>query len=64
MKVDQDFKITLLANLITLTLGMLSVDVSDDWRILFVLGMVCSDPEQAQRDISEGFENRILEAFR
>ena len=64
LKVDRDFEITLLANLITLTPGTLSVDVSDDRRTLFVHGMDCSDPEQARRDISQGFERRILEAFR
>lgn len=64
LKVDRDFEITLLANLITLTPGTLSVDVSDDGRTLFVHGMDCSDPEQARRDISQGFERRILEAFR
>ncbi|MDH4985792.1 Na+/H+ antiporter subunit E [Aminobacter anthyllidis] len=64
LKVDRDFEITLLANLITLTPGTLSVDVSDDRRTLFVHGMDCSDLEQARRDISQGFERRILEAFR
>lgn len=64
LKVDRDFEITLLANLITLTPGTLSVDVSDDRRTLFVHGMDCSDPDQARRDISQGFESRILEAFR
>lgn len=64
LKVDRDFEITLLANLITLTPGTLSVDVSDDRRTLFVHGMDCSDIEQARRDISQGFERRILEAFR
>lgn len=64
LKVDRDFEITLLANLITLTPGTLSVDVSDDRRTLFVHGMDCSDPDQARREISQGFERRILEAFR
>lgn len=64
LRVDRDFEITLLANLITLTPGTLSVDVSDDRRTLFVHGMDCSDPDQARRDISQGFERRILEAFR
>ena len=36
LKVDRDFEITLLANLITLTPGTLSVDVSADRRTLFV----------------------------
>lgn len=64
LTVDRDFEITLLANLITLTPGTLSVDVSDDRRTLFVHGVDCSDPEQARQDIRQGFERRILEAFR
>ena len=36
LKVDRDFEIALLANLITLTPGTLSVDVSDDRRTLYV----------------------------
>jgi multicomponent Na+:H+ antiporter subunit E len=64
LQVDRDFEITLLANLITLTPGTLSVDVSEDRRTLFVHAIDCSDPEQTRRDIADGFERRILEAFR
>ena len=64
MKVDRDAEITLLANLITLTPGTLSVDVSEDRRTLYVHALDCSDPDQMRRDIAEGFERRILEAFR
>lgn len=64
LKVDRDFEITLLANLITLTPGTLSVDVSDDRRFLFVHALDCSDPEQVREDIADGFERKILEAFR
>lgn len=64
LKVDRDFEITLLANLITLTPGTLSVDVSDDRRILYVHALDCSDPDQTRRDIAEGFERKIMEAFR
>jgi multicomponent Na+:H+ antiporter subunit E len=64
LKVDRNFEITLLANLITLTPGTLSVDVSDDRRTLFVHAIDCADPERARRDIADGFERRILEAFR
>lgn len=63
LRVERDFEITLLANLITLTPGTLSVDVSDDRRTLFVHGMDCSDPEQARADIRQGFERMIMEAF-
>ncbi len=64
LKVDRDFEITLLANLITLTPGTLSVDVSDDRKVLYVHALDCSDPDQTRLDIAEGFERKILEAFR
>jgi multicomponent Na+:H+ antiporter subunit E len=64
LKVDRDFEITILANLITLTPGTLSVDVSDDRRILYVHAIDASDPEATKRDIAEGFERKIMEAFR
>ena len=64
LRVDRNFEITLLANLITLTPGTLSVDVSDDRRTLYVHAIDCADPELSRRDIAEGFERRILEAFR
>ena len=64
LTVDRDFEITLLANLITLTPGTLSVDVSDDRKILYVHALDCSDPDAIRRSIAEGFERRIMEAFR
>ena len=64
LKVDRDFEITLLANLITLTPGTLSVDVSEDRKVLYVHALDCSDPVGARRDIANGFEKKILEAFR
>lgn len=64
LKVDRDVEITLLANLITLTPGTLSVDVSADRSKLFIHALDCSDPDQIRRDIADGFERKILEAFR
>ena len=64
LKVVRDFEITLLANLITLTPGTLSVDVSEDRSTLYVHAIDCSDPEGARADIASGFERKILEAFR
>lgn len=63
LRVDRDFEITILANLITLTPGTLSVDVSDDRRTLYVHAMDASDPDATRRDIADGFERKILEAF-
>lgn len=64
LTVDRDFEITLLANLITLTPGTLSVDVSEDRTVLYVHALDCTDPAGARRDIADGFEKKILEAFR
>ncbi|NKF32215.1 Na+/H+ antiporter subunit E, partial [Pseudomonas sp. BGM005] len=50
--------------LITLTPGTLSVDVSTDRRTLYVHALDCSDPETARRGIANGFERKIMEAFR
>ena len=64
LKVQRDFEITLLAQLITLTPGTLSVDVSDDRRFLFIHAVDVPDPEALKADIAAGFERRIMETFR
>lgn len=63
LTVTSDFEITLLANLITLTPGTLSVDVSDDRKTLFVHAIDCADIEATKNDIRNGFEKKIMEAF-
>jgi multicomponent Na+:H+ antiporter subunit E len=63
LRVTRDAEITLLANLITLTPGTLSVDVSDDRRLLYVHAIHVSDREALVRDIANGFEQRIIEVF-
>ncbi len=57
----EDLQITLLANLISLTPGTLSLDVSEDKKTLYVHAMYASDPEALKREIKENFERRILE---
>ena len=59
----KDSHITLLANLITLTPGTLTVDVSDDRRTLFIHAIDCSDVEATIASIRNGFERKIWEAF-
>ncbi|BDA85987.1 Na+/H+ antiporter subunit E [Aureimonas sp. SA4125] len=59
-----DIEITLLANMITLTPGTLSIDVSEDRSTLYVHALECSNAEGLRRDIAEGFERRIRGAFR
>lgn len=64
LTVERDFEIALLANLITLTPGTLSVDVSEDRKTLYVHCIDLPDPEATIADIRNGFERKIMEAFR
>jgi multicomponent Na+:H+ antiporter subunit E len=59
-----DEEITLLAVLITLTPGSLSIDVSQDKRVLYVHGMFVDDADAYRREIKEGFERRVMELLR
>lgn len=58
-----DLEITLLANLITLTPGSVSLDLSPDKRVLYVHAMYIDggDIEAYRRSIKEGLERRVLE---
>ena len=59
-----DFEITILANLITLTPGSLSLDVSSDRKVLYVHSMYVSDAEKFKDQIKNGFERKLLEITR
>jgi len=59
-----DLEITLLANLITLTPGTLSLDVSADKKVLYVHAMYIKDKEKFIQSIKSGFERRLLEILR
>ena len=59
-----DLEITALANLITMTPGTLSLDISPDRKTLYVHAMYIHDPEELRRDIKENFEPRVLALLR
>lgn len=61
---ESDFEITLLANLITMTPGTLSLDVSNDRKTLYIHAMYVDDPDSIRRDTKEELEHRILELLR
>ncbi|KKB09017.1 Na+/H+ antiporter subunit E [Devosia chinhatensis] len=63
LSVKSDLEITLLANLITLTPGTLSVDLSPDKSVLFVHTLVLRDREAMIAEIKNGFEQKVLEVF-
>ena len=60
---ETDGQIAVLSNLISLTPGTLSLDVSPDRRTLYVHTMSTSSPDALRREIKEGFERRVLEAL-
>lgn len=64
LDLQTDMEITLLANLITLTPGTLSLEVSPDRRTLYLHVMYIDDAEAVRRRVKEGFERRIREVFR
>ena len=55
-----DTEITLLANLISLTPGSLSLDISDDKQVIYVHVMYAEDAEAAKREIKDGLESWVL----
>lgn len=57
-------EITTVANLITLTPGTLTLDVSEDRRTLWVHAMFVEDADALRRELKEGMEKRVLEVFR
>jgi multicomponent Na+:H+ antiporter subunit E len=59
-----DAEIVLLANLITVTPGSLSLDVSADRQTLYLHVMHFDDPEEVRRSVKEGYERRILTVTR
>jgi multicomponent Na+:H+ antiporter subunit E len=59
-----DAEITLLANLISLTPGTLSLDVSADRKTLYVHAMFIDDVDMMRYEIKAGFERRLLEVMR
>ena len=61
---DSDVEIATLANLITLSPGTLTLDISDDRSTLFVHTMVLEDPEAFRRSIKDGYERRVIEVMR
>lgn len=58
-----DIQITLFANLISLTPGTLTLDISNDRQYLYLHAMFVEDPEKMKNHIKYHFERRILEFF-
>lgn len=62
--VKKNWEITLLANLITLTPGTLSVDVSKDQRFIYIHALDLPDVNETIVSIKDSFEKAIREVTR
>lgn len=63
LEADTDTEIMLLSSFISLTPGTLSLDVSDDRRVLYIHAMFLQDEEQLRKDLKE-LEFRLLKVMR
>ncbi|MCP8616941.1 Na+/H+ antiporter subunit E [Salirhabdus salicampi] len=63
-ELKSNWEITLLANLITLTPGTLSVAVSDDQSVIYIHAIDIPDVEKEISSIKETFERAIMEVTR
>jgi multicomponent Na+:H+ antiporter subunit E len=59
-----DLQITILANMITLTPGTLSVDISEDRKTLFIHAIDVASRERVIGNVAAGFESLILGVMR
>ncbi|MBM3162303.1 MAG: Na+/H+ antiporter subunit E [Chlorobi bacterium] len=59
-----DMEITLFANLVTLTPGTLSLDVSPDRKTLYVHALYVRNADAFRRELKEGLEKRLLDLLR
>jgi multicomponent Na+:H+ antiporter subunit E len=63
LDVKTDAGILLVTNLISLTPGTLSLDISDDRKTLYVHAMFADDPEAIVRSLKDGMERWVMEAM-
>ena len=63
LTVDRDAEITVLANLISVTPGTLSLDVSSDRKVLYIHAMYLESEQELQDSIKE-LERRVMDILR
>lgn len=63
LDVESDFEILLVTTLISLTPGTLSLDVTPDRKTLIVHAMFADDPDALVREMKDGMERMVKEAF-
>jgi multicomponent Na+:H+ antiporter subunit E len=64
MDVKSDIQLLAFNNLVTMTPGTLSLDISPDRKTLYVHAMYVDNIDDVKKEIKKSFENRILEMSR
>lgn len=64
LEAKTDAEITILAALITLTPGTLSMDVSEDRSTLFIHALYVDNEQELIQSLKQGFERKLLEVLR
>jgi multicomponent Na+:H+ antiporter subunit E len=59
LELEQEWEIILLVNLITMTPGTMSLDLSPDRKTLYVHAMYLEDADSMRRELKDKFERRI-----
>ena len=63
LKAESAIEVLLFTNLISLTPGTLSLDVSPDRKTLYVHAMFADDPEAVIAGLQQGMEHRVRRVF-
>lgn len=63
-ELEGEWEITILALLITLTPGTMTIEISKDNRVLYIHAMDVHDAETTVNEIKEKFERKIMEVSR
>lgn len=58
-----DWQLTILANLITMTPGTLSIDIAEDRKSLFIHAMYVESDEALKKTVNQGYARRVLNVF-
>jgi multicomponent Na+:H+ antiporter subunit E len=64
LDLKSDLEILLINNLITMTPGTLSLDVSTDKKVIYIHAMYIDDADEIRRQIKAGLEKKIMEVTR
>ena len=64
LEAKTDLEILIVSNLISMTPGTLSVDISQDKKYLYIHVMYLDDIDEIRNDIKTKFEARVLEVLR